>query len=263
MNLGIKNKKALVTGGGRGIGRAIALDLAREGAKVAVVSRTESDLKEVIAKMGGRKKGHYYFACDLAKEKSAEKTMKAVFKNFGTPDIMINNVGETLGIVDPYCSIKDWRKVFRINLEVAVEFNNLVIPNMKKKRWGRIINIASTASMENNGPIAYCSAKAALPAYTRSLGRVLASEGIVVSTVLPGAVAAPGSYWDKAQRQRPEHARKYLRERCPLLRFGTPEEISGMVVFLCSELASFCQGSIIPVDGGQSRHFFSTQGIGD
>ena len=134
---------------------------------------------------------------------------------------------------------------------------------MKKRNWGRIVNIASTASMENNGPITYCSAKAALPAYTRSLGRVLAPCGIIVSAVLPGAVTAPGSYWEKAVKERPEHAIKYIHERLPLLRFGAPEEISGMVAFLCSQRASFCQGSIVPVDGGQSRHYFGTYAIGD
>ena len=89
---------------------------------------------------------------------------------------------------------------------------------------------------------------------------MLAKDGIVMSAVLPGAVFTEGGYWDKAMKERPEHVQKYLSDRCPLGRFGTPESIAAMVVFLCSELAGFCQGAIIPVDGGQSRHFFVEPG---
>ncbi len=258
MELGLKDKKVFVTGGGRGIGRAIAMEFAKEGAKVAVSSRTELDLTKLVEEMGGGKKGHYAVTADLTKEGAPKKVMKNIWENFGRPDVLINNVGDALGITDPLCPLSDWHKVFRINLEVAIELNNLLIPEMLKKKWGRIVNIASTASMENNGPVTYCAAKAALLAYTRSLGRVYAKDGIVISAMIPGAVIGPKSYWDIALKERSDHAAKYIRERCPLGRFGTPDEISAMVVLLCSQRATFCQGSIVPVDGGQSRHFFNT-----
>jgi 3-oxoacyl-[acyl-carrier protein] reductase len=126
---------------------------------------------------------------------------------------------------------------------------------MLEKKWGRIVHIASTASVENNGPITYCTAKAALAAYSRSFGRVLAPEGIVMSAVLPGAVLTEGGHWETAQKERPEHVEKYLAERLPLREFGTPEHISGIVAFLCSDQAGFFQGSVVPVDGGQIRGF--------
>lgn len=256
MKLGLKNKKVVVTGAGRGIGRAIALDLAKEGAKVAVISRTENDLKKVVLKMGGQSKGHYYVVADLTQPASPKKVMKDIGKNFGEVDILVNNIGDALGVRDPHCSIKVWRQIFRINLEVAIELNNLVIPRMLQRQWGRIVHIASTASLENNGPVTYCAAKAALLAYARSLGRIYAQEGLIISAVLPGVVIDEKNYWDVVLKERPEHAQRYLQERCPTKRFATPDEISGMVVYLCSERATFCQGSVVPVDGGQSRHYF-------
>ena len=114
--------------------------------------------------------------------------------------------------------------------------------------------------MENNGPVTYCSMKAALTAYSRSMGRVLAKTGIVMTTLLPGAVFTKGGFWDSVMEERPEHAKKYLSDRCPAGKFGEPDDIGTMTVVLCSEQAKFCQGSIFPVDGGQSRHYFSTSG---
>lgn len=258
MELGLKDRKVLITGAGRGIGRAVALEFAKEGARVALVSRTESDLKNLLKRLGGKKGDHTYAVADLTKKDSPQKVFKKIEKEFGNVDILINNVGDSLSIKDPLCPLSDWHKVLRINLEIAIELSNLVIPKMLKNKWGRIVNVASTASMENNGPVTYCTAKAALLAYTRCMGRVYAKDGIVISALIPGAVVDEKSYWDQALKERPDHAKKYLDERCPAGRFASPDEVSAVVALLCSERATFCQGSIVPVDGGQSRHFFNT-----
>lgn len=261
MDLGIKNKRALVTAASRGIGESIAVNLAKEGAKVAIVARSKGDLENVMARMGGVAEGHYMIVSDLTVEGVPEKIINELSSNFGMPDILINNLGDTLDITDPLCPLSDWQKVYRMNLEVTVELSNLVIPYMKNNGWGRIVNISSTASMENNGPVTFCSMKSALTAYSRSMGRVLAKEGIVMSAVLPGAVATKGGFWDKALQERPEHAAKYLAERCPLGKFGESDDIGSVAIILCSEQAKFCQGSIFPIDGGQSRHYFNTNGF--
>lgn len=259
MDFGIAGKKALVTGAGRGIGESIAINLAKEGVKVVIVSRTKSDLKETLKKMGGEDEGHYMIACDLTKKDAPKKVIMELKKNFGDPDILVNNLGGTLEITDPFCSLDDWQRVYRMNLEVTIELNNLVIPSMEDKKWGRIVNISSTSGMENNGPITYSTMKAALTGYTRSLGRVLAKTGIVMSAVMPGAIFTEGGFWDKALKERPDHVAKYLEDRCPAGKFGEPDDIGTMVVVLCSNQAKFCQGSIFPVDGGQSRHFYWTR----
>ena len=256
MDLGIKGKKALVTGGARGLGKGIALNLAKEGVNVAVVSRTKEDIKKLIKEMGGEKEGHYGISLDLVNEGSPNELVKKLNNEFGHPDIVIHNLGGTLYITDPLCSVKDWRKIWRFNLEVAIELNIAFVPGMKKNKWGRIVHISSISSMENHGPVPYCSIKAALTAYSRSFGRVLAPDGIIVTAVLPGAVFTEKGYWDIASRERPEHVKKYLEERMAIKRFGTLDEVGGVVTFLCSQWASFCVGSVVGVDGGQGRGFW-------
>lgn len=256
MDLGLTDRLALVTGAGRGLGHSISVNLAKEGAKVAVVSRTKSDIDALVEEMGGAGKGHYGTVADLTEEGAPGRLVEELFSKFGQPSIVVHNLGGALDINDPFCSIEDWRKVWRINVEVAIELNLLLVPAMRKAGWGRIVHISSISALENHGAIPYCSTKAALTAYARSLGRFLAPDGIVVTAVLPGAVLTEGGYWDITSKERPEHVEKYLAERMAIRRFGTPDEIGTIVTFLCSEQASFCVGSIVPVDGGQGRSFF-------
>jgi len=246
----------LVTGGGRGIGAAIAEGLAREGVRVAVVSRTTSDVRDVVNRIGGERGGHFGVVLDLTEESGPTELIKVLGKAFGMPSIVVHNLGGTLDIKDPFCSVKDWRRVYRFNFEVAVELNALLIPNMQAHKWGRVIHISSISAMENHGPVTYCAMKAALTAYTRSIGGVVAPDGVVVSSVLPGAIYTERGYWDITSKENPEHVRKFLTDRQRIGRFGTPEEIGNYVTFLCSDLASFNTGSIVPVDGGQGRGYF-------
>ena len=257
MELDLNGKTALVTAAGRGIGRAISLGLACEGVRVFVTSRNRSDLDSLIAEMGGGAKGHHSLAMDLSASGSPSKLVEELRKTIGTPNIIVHNLGDTLGIKNPLCSMEDWGRVWRVNIGVSLEINHLLIPEMKKKAWGRIINIASTASLENNGPVTYCTAKAALVAYTRCMGRILAPDGIVMAAIIVGAIFTKSGYWDQTLKTDPKHVEKYINDRLPMKRFGRPEDIADMVTFLSSDRAQFCQGAIIPVDGGQSRHFFS------
>jgi len=255
MDLNIAGKRALVTGAGRGIGRAIAEVLANEGAKVVCVSRTKLDIDELIDNLGGPSAGHLGISMDLMPE-GAPTALMARIADFGPLDIVVHNAGGTLDISNPFCSIEDWRKVYRFNFELAVELNGLIVPGMQQRKWGRVCHISSISAMENHGPVPYCAMKAALTAYTRSMGGVAAPDGVVITTVLPGAVFTKGGYWDEASCERPEHVHKYLTERQRIGRFGQPKEIGNFVAYLCSELASFNTGSIVPIDGGQGRGYF-------
>lgn len=255
MDLGLKDRTVLVTAAGRGIGRSVARDFAAEGAKVAVVSRTQGDIDSLLQDMGGETAGHFGCSLDLETEGSADKLFELVTRHLGRIDVLVNNLGSTLDITDPYCPISDWRRVIRVNLEVAIELNNLVIPTMKERKWGRICNILAGASIENHGPVPYCTAKAAFMAYTRSMGRVLAPSGVVMTGVLPGAVLTEGGHWEVAMRERPQHAEEYLKFRTAAGRFGRVDEIAPMVLFMCSNRASFFQGSQVLIDGGQVRTY--------
>ena len=256
MDLGIEGKRALVTGAGRGLGRSIASCLAREGARVAIVSRTESDIQSLVEEMGGEAAGHYGTTIDLMAENGPTELMDRLDADFGQIDIAVHNAGGTLDIRDAFCSIEDWRKLWRFNVEIAVELNLRIVPAMQERGWGRVVHVTSIAAVENQGPIPYCSTKAALTAYTRSFGRLVSPDGVIITAVLPGAVFTEGGDWDYMSKNRPEHVEKYLDERMAIRRFGEPDEIGNVVTFLCSEMASFCVGSIVPIDGGQGRTFF-------
>ena len=255
MDLKIRGRRALVTGAGRGLGRAIVQSLAREGARVACVSRTKADLDNLLFEIGGAAAGHIGIAMDLIPA-GAPKELVDRLMQFGELDIVVHNAGGTLDISNPFCSIEDWRKVYRFNFEIAVELNGLILPGMQKRNWGRVCHISSISAMENHGPVPYCAMKAALTAYTRSMGGVVAPDGVVMTAVLPGAVFTEGGYWDKTLKERPEHVTKYLSERQRIGRFGRPGEIGDYVTYLCSEIASFNTGSIVPIDGGQGRGYF-------
>lgn len=253
MDLGIAGKKALITGGGRGLGRSIAECLVQEGVSVALVSRNQEDLDSFVSKYGSEHVGLSY---DLMPEGNPEKMVDELFSKFGEPDIIIHNVGGNLGISDPYCDINDWKKVYRFNLEIAVELNIKLVPHLQKQKWGRVVHISSIAALENQGTVPYCAMKTALNSYVRSFGRYVSPDGVCLSAVLPGAVFTEDGYWDMTSKTRPEHVERYLSERMAINRFGEPDEIGKIVTFLCSEQASFIVGSALTVDGGQGRCFF-------
>ena len=258
MDLRIKNRIALVTGGATGIGKAVSLDLAKEGVIVIVTSRNQKNIDNTVKELKKFNVKSFGIVTDITKKNQPKNIVNKIFKKFDKIDIVVNNVGDTLNIKNPYCDVEEWIELFNLILGVAIRINNLVIPRMKKNKWGRIVNITAGAAMENSGPVPYCSLKSAFNAYSRSMARVLATEksNIVMSAVLPGLVLTERGHWSKVLKTNPSHARKYLKERTTLKRFGTPDEISPIVTLMCSDLASFCIGSSIPVEGGQARHFF-------
>jgi 3-oxoacyl-[acyl-carrier protein] reductase len=251
---GLHGRTALITGAGRGLGRSIAGCLQREGARIIAVSRGGAPLRQALEDLGGSTAGHIAIELDL----EAPDAPAALLERLGAerPDIVVHNVGGSLNVSDPFCPVEDWRRVMRLNVEVAVELNRVLVPAMQERRWGRVCHIASIAGLENQGPPSYCASKAALIAYVRSVGRYVAKDGVVMTSVLPGAVFTEGGYWDDALRNRPDHVSKYLTERMAIQRFGEADEIGELVAFLCSNAASFCVGTAVLADGGQGRVFF-------
>jgi 3-oxoacyl-[acyl-carrier protein] reductase len=254
MDLGIKGKTALVTGAGRGLGAAICRSLAKEEVKIIACSRTNSDLQSLIHSLPNSE-NHKIIPIDLSKDTGPEELIDFIDKSKSTVDILVNNVGGTLNVNDPFQSIKDFRLVMQLNLDVAVALNSALIPRMQVQKWGRVCHISSISALENQGPPAYCAAKAALNAYIRSIGRYVSSDNVIVTGVMPGAVLTQNGYWDDALRNRPDHVEKFLNERMASRRFGKEEEISELVAFMVSEQASFLVGSILLADGGQGRVF--------
>ena len=255
MKLNLKEKTALITGGANGIGEEISLKLASEGVNILVTTRNKKNIVKLKKKLSNFNIKVDGVVLDFLKNNWLSKLKK--FLNKKNIDILVNNAGHNLNITNPYCKKTDWDRVFNINFFNSVQICNIVIPIMKKRKWGRIVNITSCAGLENMGPVTYGVSKAALTAYTRTMGRILAieSKNVVMTAIFPGVVVTKGGHWEKVLKKNPARAKKYLKERSPLGRFGKPNEIAPVVAFYCSELASFSHGAIIPVDAGQSRHY--------
>lgn len=255
MDLGIKGKHALVTGGCNGIGGQITKDLLKEGCIVTATTRSDSSGESFKTNLSNGLSDRFnYVIGEFSDQENLDIFLK---QNSFEYDILVNNAGHTLGVTDPYCSIDLWHHVFYLNFFSAVQISNACISYMKQQGWGRIVNISSCAGLENSGPVTYTSAKASLTAFSRTMGRILATEspGVVMTALYPGVIVTPGGHWDKVLDENPEHADKYIRERCPLGRFGRIEEFVPAVLFYCSQHASFAHGSIVGIDGGQSKHF--------
>ena len=256
MNFKIRNKFALVTGASRGIGEEICRSLAKEGAKIIACSRNKKDLKKLISSLPNSNK-HFLINIDLSNYSNVKKLIKIIKNKKIQPDIIVNNLGGNLGFTNPLGSSEEWRKVMFLNTEVAIELNRSFIPNMIKKKWGRICHISSISALENHGPPSYSASKAALNAYVRGLARYVAKHNVILTSVMPGAIFTKGGYWDIESKKNPKKVKKYLSERMAIQRFGRTNEVSEIVKFLCSDLASFFVGSSVLVDGGQGRSFFS------
>lgn len=255
MNLNINGKTALVTGAGRGLGFSICSNLAHEGVRIIAVSRTQSDLELLISRLKDTN-NNFYLPLDIASPSGPDQLIKFLEEKCLYPDIIVNNLGGTLDFTDPFGSIDEFRQVMRLNVEVAMEINNALIPHMRDQKWGRICHVSSISAIENQGPPSYCAAKAALNAYVRSLGRYVSSDNVIMTTIMPGAILTKDGYWDLILKNNPEIIDKFIMERMAIKRLGSPEDISQFVTFLCSEHASFCAGSAFLADGGQGRSFY-------
>lgn len=256
MDLGLKGKKILVVGASKNIGAETAKAFAEEGCKVTVVARDEKRLKALVKSLGGEKKGHGYISADLLVEGAPSDVAEEAIRHFGPFDIVVHNTGGALGLKDPLADVEDWKKVWKFNAGIAIEMNRLLVPYMKKRKWGRIIHISSMAAemgeqtSEKGGALPYAASKAFLNAYIKGLGRDLAKHGVIVSGIMPGVVLSKGKYWEKLCKSDPKCVKDYLDSHCSIGRFGKPEEIAPFAVFLGSKQASFAAGSIIPVNGG-------------
>ena len=253
MNLGLKNKIIIVCGASINIGESIVRDFALEGSKVIMLSRNNQKLKKLFDDIGGSKKGHSYYAVDLNESNKIKIIIKKILKKYKKVDVVVHNIGGSLGINDPLSSIDQWMAVWKLNVGIAIEINNLVIPHMKKNNWGRIVHISSITALQgdlDSGSIPYSSAKSFLNSYIKSMGKKFAKNNIVLTGIMPGAILSKGKYWDKIKKNSPSQLKKFLTSHQSIERLGMPSEISSFVVFLASEKSSFACGSIVPVDGG-------------
>lgn len=246
----LQGRIALVTGASQGIGRAVALELARAGATVAVAARNQARLAEVVAEIAAIAApdgpGHAEaFAVDVASEESIKSAAKAVLERFGKVEILVNNAGITRDGLAMAMKRADWDDVLGTNLTGAFLLTQAVLRPMLKNHWGRIINISSVVGRTGQGgQVNYAASKAGLIGLTRSLAREVASRGITVNAVAPGYIeTAMTAVLDEKQRTA-------MMATIPLGRAGTDAEIAQSVAFLASEGAGYITGHVLDVNGG-------------
>ena len=241
----LDNQIAVVTGAGRGIGRAIALKFAAEGASVACVSRTAENSEKVAAEVRAVGRQAWAYAVDVADAKAVAAAAEKILADAGRVDILVNNAGVTKDGLLMRMSEEDWDTVLNTNLKGAFSFTKAFARGMLKQRSGRILNVASIIGLIGNaGQANYAASKAALIGFTKSVARELGSRGITANALAPGFIET-----DMTAALN-EEVRKQLLEKIPLACFGQAEDIAAAALFLAGPSGRYITGQVLVVDGG-------------
>jgi NAD(P)-dependent dehydrogenase (short-subunit alcohol dehydrogenase family) len=256
MKIELTNKIALVTGASRGIGRAVALELARAGADVAITARSEADLEHLAVEIRAMGRRALPIVCDVLEFSSLENAVSSIQSELGPVDILVNNAGITQGVKFTDQSLDLWQRVQRVNVDAAMRLMQLTIEGMAGRHWGRVINVASIAAKTGlRYSAAYNASKHALLGLTRSVALDYAAKGVTVNAVCPGWVATEmlkdtlENIVQKTGRSREEAVASLVKD-VPQRQMVQPEEVAALVLFLASDHARAITGQGLNIDGG-------------
>ncbi len=250
MNLGIEGRIALVTGSSKNVGLAIAQELANQGARVILTSRSMSELQLALDTLSGEKERHLCVEIDFLLPGALEQLKNKIGGAFSEPEIIVHNLGGSLGVKDLFASSEDWSKVWQFNLGIAHDINRNFVPTMQSKKWGRVLHISTLSTETYAGNPAYVSAKCALDGYVKTFSRAVAKDNVLVNALAPGLIDIEGRYFSNLQKTDPDSMKSYYDNHLAIARMGTCSEIGKMAAVLCSDVVGYVSGSIIRVDGG-------------
>lgn len=248
MDLGLTGKRAVVTGGSKGIGRAIALGLAAEGAQVAICARGEEALRETETELRKLSDKAVAEVCDVSDAEALDRFLTSAHTQLGGVDILVNNVS-ALGVGEDLAA---WQKNIDLDLLASVRATQRVVPWMAEAGGGCVLFMSSISGIEPSGSAPYAAMKAALISYSKSLAISLAAKKIRVNAIAPGSIEFEGGVWERVRTQNPQRYAETI-ARIPWGRMGTAEEVADVAVFLASERARWVTGACIAVDGAQHR----------
>ncbi|MGN1348811.1 MAG: SDR family NAD(P)-dependent oxidoreductase [Acutalibacteraceae bacterium] len=249
MDLGLAGKNVLIIGASKGIGRGIVMGFADEGAKIVAVARSKDLLEDVKNEAISRGALSLEYEVADIMEIDTKKYAQHLLDTYGRFDVIVHNVGGSLISRNHLGGAEDWNYALKFNAVAAIDMNSVLIPPMVEAGNGRVIHISSISAVMLRGNPLYASAKAFLNAYVTTVGRQLAPSGVMLCSVMPGAVSFEGSYWDKFVKEGHPRVDDFLRHHQAINRFGSPEEIANAVVFMASDKSSFMPATNIPVDG--------------
>jgi len=246
VDLGLAGKTALVTGASAGIGRGIAKALAAEGVRLAVTARRRDKLEELARETGAKM---VVIEADFMAEGAPQQIAEAALKGLGGVDILVNNAGGSRAFTLESTEAQ-WEEAMTLNFTRQRQLAHALLQQMMARKWGRIVNITGKSEPEGiNGAFA---AKAAMHAWAKGLSREVGKFGITVNSIPPGRIHSE----QILRNYKPEFRQWQAEHEIPMGRYGEPEDIAALVCFLCSPLASYITGTVIPVDGGLRRYQF-------
>ena len=253
MNLDLKDKRFLVTGSSRGIGKAIAFRLLEEGARIAMTARGQENLnataEEMKTKFGAE--NVLQFSADCTSQIDLVKLKENITKVWGGIDGVVANVGDGRSVLDPIPGTDQWERSWNVNFESALLTSRVFLPLLKKSK-GCLLFISSITGVEAMGaPVDYSTAKAAVNTFAKNLSRKAAPD-VRVNVIAPGNVYFPSGTWDEKMERDKKKVEAMITNTVPMQRFGKPEEIADAAAFLVSDRATFITGVVLRVDGGQT-----------
>lgn len=250
MDLQLQSKNVLITGGSKGIGKAIAALFIQEGANVGIAARGEEALQDAQSELENVRT----YTADLTNESDRVALIEKFISDFGSIDILINNAGGSNGSTAMETDLSLFKEAMELNYFSAVHLSKLAAAHMTKD--ATIVNVTSIFGRESGGKVTYNNAKAALISFTKSFADEMISKGIRVNGVAPGSILHETGNWKKRMDENPEKIKQFVENEIPAGRFGEPEEVANAVVFLASSQASWIVGATLNVDGGQSKMNF-------